>query len=110
MAKINKKNITIYHDINKILIYLSTKIRTILGDNLIGIYLFGSLSYGDFYPGSSDIDLVVIINRSLNHNENDLIKQLHNQVGEHFKKWRDRLECSYLPVNMLKNILPPKEH
>lgn len=45
----------------------------------------------------------------LNHHELEMIKQLHKQVGAQNKKWMDRLECSYIPVDMLKNILPPKE-
>ena len=28
----------------------------ILGEDLIGLYLFGSLTYGDFNPASSDIE------------------------------------------------------
>ncbi len=34
-----------YPDINKILLGLSETMQAILGKNLIGLYLFGSLSY-----------------------------------------------------------------
>jgi len=105
----SKKSITPYQDINEILSFISESIKTILGKNLIGVYLFGSLAYGDFNPDSSDIDLVTIINNPLNHHELELIKQLHEQIRTHDKKWSNRLECSYTPIEMLKNILPPKE-
>lgn len=106
---LNVTAITPYQDVNRILLTISNGIKDILGKNLIGLYLFGSLTYGDFNPESSDIDLVVIVKKHLNHHELDLIKQLHKRVGEHNQKWNDRLECSYTPIDMLKSILPPKD-
>lgn len=103
------KNRTPYQDINEILAHLSNGIKDILDKNLVGIYLFGSLAYGDFNEDSSDIDLVVIIHKSIHQNVLELIKQLHQQIGERDQKWKDRLECSYTPVDMLINRLPPKE-
>ncbi len=102
-------NFTSYQDINEILLYLTKGIDDVLSTNLVGLYLFGSLTYGDFNLGSSDIDLVAIVNKPLNRNELELIKQLHKKVGEHNVKWRDRLECSYTPLSMLSEILPPVE-
>ena len=72
---------------------------TILMENLIGFYLFGSLTYGDFNLASSDIDLATaIVNKQLNHRELEQIKHLHEKVNRRYKKWRNRLECSYMPV------------
>ena len=99
--------LTPYQDINDVLLYLAKGIEDVLSTNIVGIYLFGSLTYGDFNLGSSDIDLVAIVNKPLDRNELELIKQLHQKVEEYNAKWRDRLECSYTPVSMLKEILPP---
>ena len=33
---------------------------------------------------------------------------MHQEVGESNEKWTRRIECSYIPVDMLQNILPPK--
>lgn len=103
------KNVTPYQDINDVLLFISGGIQNIISKNLTGLYLFGSLTYGDFNPDSSDIDLVTITNRAIDHHELALTKQLHTKIEEHFQKWSHRLECSYTPVNMLKNTLPPKE-
>lgn len=102
-------SVTPYQEINEILLFLSEAIKNILDRNLIGFYLFGSLTYGDFNPANSDIDLVVIIGKKMNHHELEQIKYLHKQVEERYEKWRDRLECSYISANILKNILPPIE-
>ena len=103
-----RKNFTSYQDINDILLLITDGIENILTEKLIGLYLFGSLTYGDFNPDSSDVDLVAIINEPLNRDELVLIKQLHQQIEKHDPKWSQRLECSYTPVDMLKDILPPK--
>jgi len=38
-------------------------------ENIIGIYLFGSLAYGGFNEKTSDIDLIVITKTLLNNVE-----------------------------------------
>ena len=57
------KTATPYKDINEILYFLTQGIYNVFGSNLIGVYLTGSLSYGDFKEGRSDIDLAVVINQ-----------------------------------------------
>jgi predicted nucleotidyltransferase len=103
------RNITPYQEINEILLLISNGIKYILSENFVGLYLFGSLTYGDFNLDSSDIDLVAISIKPLNHYEIEKLKQLHKQVEQYNQKWKNRLECSYTPIDMLKNILPPKE-
>lgn len=107
MMKENK--VTPYSDINEILKNICEGIDVILKENLIGIYLFGSLAYGDFNLDSSDIDIVVISNTQIDSKSLEQIKLLHKNIGDQYSTWRDRLECSYVSVNMLKNVLPPKE-
>lgn len=105
----NKNPITPYDDINAIVLYISQGLQAILNQNLIGFYLLGSLTYGDFNPDSSDIDLVAIINRSLAHDQLNLIRKLHKQVEEEYPTWSHRLECSYTPIDFFKSTLPPSE-
>lgn len=102
-------NITLPQDVRDVLLTISSGINTILRTNLIGLYLFGSLTYGDFNPDTSDIDLVAITTKPLNQDELNSIKQLHNEIAKQYRKWNDRLECSYTPVDLFKNTLPPKE-
>jgi len=69
--------------------------------NIIGIYLFGSLTYGGFDEKSSDIDLVVITKVLLNGTELEDIKNIHKKLNEMDIKWAKRFEVSYTPVDML---------
>ena len=36
----------------------AVKIRTLLGDNLVGVYLYGSLVGQGYHPGVSDVDMI----------------------------------------------------
>lgn len=99
---------TPYKDVNKVLHSLQIGILSIFDENLIGFYLTGSLSYGDFKPDSSDIDLLVVLNKAVNQTEINFIKQLHQKVEKEHEKWIHRVECSYISRTMLGNILPPK--
>src|SRR4051812_1595326 len=101
MIKVDNSKITPYSDINEILLSVSDNIKNILGQNLIGLYLFGSLSYSDFNPDSSDIDIVAILNKPLAQQELQLIKRFHQRIKDKYPKWADRLECSYTPLGML---------
>jgi predicted nucleotidyltransferase len=46
-------------------IALISDLQNILGDNLIGVYLHGSLAMGCFNPARSDIDLIVVLQTEL---------------------------------------------
>ena len=109
IRKESTKILTSEKDVEKILIYLSNNVRKIFDNNLIGLYLFGSLTYGDFNPNSSDIDLVAILDKPINPLQLDRIKQMHIEAKMLHEKWGSRLECSYTPIDLFKNTLPPKE-
>jgi predicted nucleotidyltransferase len=109
MSNTSINSLTPYQDINDVLMRLSQGMGVVLSKNLIGLYLFGSLSYGDFNSESSDIDLVAIVRKPLDTYELERIKQLHKTIGELSKKWLDRLECSYTPLSMFTEVLPPAE-
>jgi hypothetical protein len=104
----NIKKLTPYQDINDILGVMSQELPRILGENLVGFYLTGSLTYGDFIIGRSDIDLLVLVKTQLSQQEFALVKELHEKIERDFPIWKERIECSYLPVSLLPEILPPK--
>ena len=98
---------TPYSDVNEVLQTLVRGFVDIFGKNLVGVYLFGSLSYGDFNPNRSDIDLMVILNNPASQRKLEVMEWLHvDTVNE---KWLERIEISYTPREMLHNVLPPEQ-
>ena len=101
------QNIASFPDINDILTLLTKNLKDILKNQLIGVYLTGSLTYGDFDQGSSDIDLLVVLYSTLSSEERKKIENLHTQIESQNPKWATRIECSYITDDMLQCIDPP---
>lgn len=102
------KTFTPHNHVNEVLHALTRGITDMLGDNVIGIYLFGSLTYEDFNPNRSDIDLLVIVKQLLSKDVLEKIKNFHEQIEKDYPSWKDRIECSYTPLDLFQEILPPK--
>lgn len=67
----------------KILNKIANEYKNVLGNNLVGIYVHGSLAFGCFNPNKSDIDFIVVVDNppSIEEKE-DLIKTLLNLSPE----------------------------
>lgn len=97
-------NATPYPDINLILHTLTTGIQQILPQKLAGLYLYGSLVWGDFDEAISDIDLLAAIHSELTDAELEALNRFHLHVVEHHPRWNDRLEIAYLSVKALQTF------
>ena len=60
---------TQYPEINRLLDSLLSRMRYILREKLVGLYLYGSLATGDFEPGVSDIDLLAVTSTDASYAE-----------------------------------------
>ena len=96
-------------EINQLISILAAGVQQICKDNLIAIYLTGSLSYGDFQEESSDIDLIVILKEHAGESELAALQILHKEIEKKYPTWAKRVEVSYVPQKMLVHILPPVE-
>lgn len=77
---------------------LST-VHSILGENLNGIYLYGSLAMGCFQPRSSDIDIILVVKEKLT-------KEVRRRIFEYLKKTgsKDRpIELSIVGMGALQD-------
>ena len=81
--------LTPHPDINSFFDTLLFQLKTILEDRLIGVYLFGSLVWGDFEYGSSDIDLLVVTSSNTTNDEFDKLDHMQRELAKtytHAKK------------------------
>ena len=68
--------------IENILEKLKNEYENILKDNLVGIYVHGSIAFGCFTTETSDIDFIVVVNDKLSYTiQNSLIKKLIEMNG-----------------------------
>ncbi|MBK8025092.1 MAG: DUF4111 domain-containing protein [Chloroflexi bacterium] len=56
--------------------------RTVLGENLVGIYLHGSLALGGFNPVTSDVDFMVVVWKPLDDSTRQAIVALTLELAE----------------------------
>ncbi|HYJ45106.1 MAG TPA: aminoglycoside adenylyltransferase domain-containing protein [Pyrinomonadaceae bacterium] len=73
----------------------AARLPVILGRNLVGIYLYGSLTQRAFNPGRSDVDLIVVTRRDLSEAQ---FRRLAAWLGRAAKlnPWTTRLQVSFL--------------
>jgi Domain of unknown function (DUF4111) len=81
--------------------------KRLLGDRLVSLYLGGSLSYGDFVPERSDIDLQAVVRSPLTDDEIKSADHLHREIERRYPEWVNRIECSYTPLQLMSEIDPP---
>jgi predicted nucleotidyltransferase len=94
---------TPYADINDLLDRLLSQIQAALQHKLVGVYLYGSLVWGDFYYDISDIDLLVATSSDIGQEFSDLQAMQRGFIDQH-KQWDDRIEIAYLSVAALQTF------
>jgi hypothetical protein len=81
---------------------LAAQLQALFGGRLLGLYLFGSLAAGGFYPGKSDIDLIAVLDSGVAEGDDlDSLRGLHERFEAEHPEWRERIEVLYLARNVL---------
>ena len=112
MTKMNKiqsmsTHPTPYSDVNTVLHVLLKNVQTVLGNHFVGMYVYGSLSSGDFDPRRSDIDFLVVTADRLPDEMIAALKAMHARITARGLKWAKKLEGSYISQHILRRYEPP---
>lgn len=94
---------TKYKKVNELLGELLKKIKFILKNKLIGLYLGGSLVYGDFNEHISDIDLHAVLSKEANNKEFNKLQKMHSDFVKNHKEWDDRIEVCYASIDAINS-------
>jgi predicted nucleotidyltransferase len=93
---------TMYPDINEVLNLLLVNVKLILGDQFVGLYLYGSLASGDFDPATSDIDFLVVTRDFLAEQMISVLEDMHQQTSASNVKRAGKLEGAYVPKELIR--------
>jgi predicted nucleotidyltransferase len=87
-------------------------IRATTGPALVGLYLCGSLTTGDFDERISDIDLVAVLSSDMSPSLAADLQRMHDALAEHHPTWRGRIEVVYVSTEGLANfrVKPTRVH
>lgn len=94
---------TPYADVNAVLRDFLAHIQAIIGDQLRGMYLIGSLALGDFDPHSSDIDFVVVTADELPEAAFLALREMHMRFAASGSPWATKIEAVYIPQAALRH-------
>jgi len=92
---------SIFPDVNEVLNLLHSNAKEILKDQFVGMYLYGSLSSGDFNPASSDIDFLIVTTNSLSEQTIAKLEAMHKQIWATGLKWAGKLEGAFVPKDLI---------
>lgn len=79
---------------------LADQVVTFLTDRVVGVYLGGSYTMGDFSPATSDFDVLIVTRGSLAPDDLAALAQLHQRLLEEHPE-AHRLEGDYAPLHQL---------
>ena len=99
---------TQYTDIDRLLEGLLSHIQRIFQEKLVGLYLYGSLTTGDFDSESSDIDLLAVTSSQITAPEFDALCIMHRDFAHDNPEWEDRIDVVYLSVASLRKFRSEK--
>jgi hypothetical protein len=88
-------------EIRQVLAEFRDGVRSALGENLIAIYVNGSLTMGDFEPASSDLDFLVVVRQALTDDEIRQLDELHQRLAAESPRGA-RLEGEYAAQRQLR--------
>lgn len=97
-------------EVYALLAALLSGMRAAFGDHLVGVYLRGSLAFGDFVPETSDLDILIVTERPVSEIEFTALAELHAQLAALPNPYAQRLEAAYIHRAALKRFQPGERH
>jgi hypothetical protein len=97
---------TPYSDVNWLLQDFLVALQALLGKQLHGFYLYGSLSLGDFDPKSNDVDFLIVTTEELSGKVLDHLREMHATLAANGNPYAQRLEGSYISRTALQRYDP----
>lgn len=101
---------TLPADVEEMLQVLLAGLERVLGNNLVGVYLRGSLVTGDFDPLTSDVDVLVVTRCPVDGTTFDALAALHADLDARPNPFAGRLEVAYLDSGAVWQFEPGQRH
>jgi hypothetical protein len=96
--------VTLDPEIDRLLSDLLDRMQQILGENLVGLYLYGSLVTGDFDRGISDVDTLAVVASDVDQAQFERLHRMHDDLEAQNPRWKDRIEVQYVSIRALQTF------
>ena len=97
-------------EVHAVLSDLLAAIQRALGDQLVGVYLRGSLATGDFIPETSDIDALAVTEHPVDDAQFAILAALHAQLSRSPDPFANQVEIAYIDRAALRRFRPGLRH
>lgn len=97
-------------EVKEILDILLSGVQSSLKNNLVGVYLRGSLAVGDFISETSDIDILAVTEKPVDGAEFAALASLHAQLAALPNAYANRIEIAYIDRAALKRFRAGLRH
>jgi hypothetical protein len=88
-------------EVRELLSRLADEQEDVLGENLLGSYVFGSVVTGDYEADISDVDTATVLRADPTPDQLTALGVLHQGVVEDHPRWEDRVEAVYVSARAL---------
>jgi len=88
----------------RLLSRLLDQMERVLDQDLIGLYLYGSLVTGDFDPEISDLDLLAVTASDIDAQQFEALDDMHNAIAAQNPQWEGRIEVQYIAASALETF------
>lgn len=96
--------ITGYPKIGGLLVRLLHHMQPVLDEDLVGLYLYGSLVAGGFDPEVSDLDVLAVTSSDIDDQQFEALDDMHNAIAAQNPEWEGRIEVQYIAANALETF------
>ena len=93
---------TPYPEVNEVLDLLLLNVKEILKEQFVGMFLYGSLSSGDFNSETSDIDFLFVTSDVLSEETISKLDAMHRETWATRLKRAGKLEGAYVPKELIR--------
>jgi predicted nucleotidyltransferase len=90
--------------VDSLLVELVAGIHDVLGDDLVGVYLYGSYVSGGFDSEVSDLDMVAVISPPVEGVDLAALDGVHKGLISRHPEWSDRVEVVYVGLAALQSF------
>jgi predicted nucleotidyltransferase len=92
-------------DARETLKQLTSALESHFETDLLGLYLFGSLAAGAFYPGKSDLDVMAVLTAEVEEGQQfERLRALHEAFVAERPAWVERIEVVYVDRDVLGTL------
>jgi Domain of unknown function (DUF4111)/Nucleotidyltransferase domain len=96
-----------YQELDELLEEFAASAGSILGENLVGLYLQGSFALGDA-DEDSDVDWIAVVEDELTDDQVVDLQAMHRRLFGLDTPWAQHLEGSYIPRALLPGLDPER--